>query len=372
MQAFNDRDDLNVYIEGVNKWYPGGVHAVKDMDMTINNGEFLVFVGPSGCGKTTLLRMIAGLEQISGGVIKIGEKVINKVPPKKRDIAMVFQNYALYPTMNVFDNIGFPLKMRKMKRNEIASLVRDVAKRMDIEEYLARRPNALSGGQRQRVALARAMVRKPKLFLMDEPLSNLDAKLRVNMRREIVSLHRDLGVTTIYVTHDQTEAMTMGTRIAVMKDGVLQQIGTPREIYTTPANLVTALFIGSPPMNCWDGEIVVNNGRNFFTFGSRLFPLGDLNVPDKAFTAHLKIGIRPEHISLTGEEEGSMAAHIENIENTGRESLIFFKTPDMSTTFVMAAGSDFNGRIGDRIYVRLNGAQLHLFISDTGERLVYN
>jgi len=361
--------DRNVYVEQVDKWYPGGVHAVKSMNMTIIDGEFLVFVGPSGCGKTTLLRMIAGLEQISGGVIKIGERVINKVPPKNRDIAMVFQNYALYPTMSVFENIAFPLKMRKMRKNAVRSAVENVSGKMDIVEYLARRPNALSGGQRQRVALARAMVRQPKLFLMDEPLSNLDAKLRVNMRREIVSLHRDLGVTTVYVTHDQTEAMTMGTRIAVMKDGVLQQIGTPREIYAAPANLFTALFIGSPPMNTWDGELTSIDGQNYFSFGKSLFPLTG-GIPGAPFNIPITIGIRPEHILFAYDnDEHSIAAQIENVENTGRESLVFLNVPDMPVGLTVAAASDFNGKAGDSVRICINPEQLHFFNMITGERM---
>ncbi|MCL2299319.1 MAG: ABC transporter ATP-binding protein, partial [Firmicutes bacterium] len=237
----------NLTIDTVNKVYPGGVHAVKDLSMEIVEGEFMVFVGPSGCGKTTLLRMIAGLERIDGGEMRMGGKLLNDVPPKDRDVAMVFQNYALYPNMKVYDNIAFPLQMRKADKADIQIAVEDVAHKLDLLELLGRRPGALSGGQRQRVALARAMVRRPRLFLMDEPLSNLDAKLRVQMRREIVALQRELGVTTVYVTHDQTEAMTMGSRIAVMKDGVLQQVDTPRGIYESPANLFTALFIGSPP-----------------------------------------------------------------------------------------------------------------------------
>jgi multiple sugar transport system ATP-binding protein len=261
--------------------------------------------------------------------------------------------------------------MRKMKKNLVSSNVGDVSRRMDIEEYLARRPNALSGGQRQRVALARAMVRKPKLFLMDEPLSNLDAKLRVNMRREIVSLHRDLGVTTVYVTHDQTEAMTMGTRIAVMKDGILQQMGAPGEIYSTPANLFTALFIGSPPMNVWDGELTDDNGVNSFSFGKSRFPLKDTAVPGTAFGVPLKIGIRPEHVSYHGSSDGEdlIAAQIENVENTGRESIVFLKVQDMPEGLTMAAGSDFRGKAGDNIYVSLNAEYLHFFERGTGNRI---
>ena len=244
-------ENASLVLEQVNKWYAGGVHAVKDINMEVQPGEFLVFVGPSGCGKSTTLRMIAGLERVDSGIISMGGAPVNHVPPKNRDIAMVFQNYALYPTMKVFDNIAFPLKMRHWKREEIRKRVTEIAESLDLTKYLQRRPCALSGGQRQRVALARAMVRAPKLFLMDEPLSNLDAKLRVQMRREITALQRKLGTTTIYVTHDQTEALIMGDRIAIFKDGVLQQIDTPQALYQKPANLFVAQFIGSPPMNTW-------------------------------------------------------------------------------------------------------------------------
>ena len=320
----------NLYIENANKFYLGGVHAVKDLSMEIVEGEFMVFVGPSGCGKTTLLRMIAGLERIDGGVIRMGDKVLNDVPPKDRDIAMVFQNYALYPNMKVSGNIVFPLQMRKAPKDEIAAAVEDVARKLDLLELLDRRPGALSGGQRQRVALARAMVRRPRLFLMDEPLSNLDAKLRVQMRREIVALQRELGVTTIYVTHDQTEAMTMGSRIAVMKDGVLQQVDTPRGIYERPANLFTALFIGSPPMNTWEDE------------------------------AGVTLGIRPEHVSIAGAGEG-LPMRVQSIENTGREIFVYLKGDVPPHSLTMAAGTDFCQEPGDMVYVKLREESIQKF-----------
>lgn len=362
--------NADVYIDGVNKWYPGDVHAVKDMDMEIIEGEFLVFVGPSGCGKTTLLRMIAGLEQISSGTIRIGDRVINKVPPKDRDIAMVFQNYALYPTMKVFENIAFPLKMRRTAKMEIRPSVMNVAGRLGIEELLERRPGALSGGQRQRVALARAMVRQPRLFLMDEPLSNLDAKLRVNMRREIVALQRDLGVTTIYVTHDQTEAMTMGTRIAVMKDGVLQQIGSPREIYSRPQNLFTAQFIGSPPMNVWEGLVRMENGAAELTLGNGSIPLsGKGKIPVEAFNRPLFIGIRPEHIIPAAVDDPSaITMKIDSAENTGRETMVFLTAPELPV-LTMAASGDFEGQPGEDIAVRLNIDGLHFFDRESSERV---
>jgi len=320
----------NLTIDTVNKFYPGGVHAVKDLSMEIIEGEFMVFVGPSGCGKTTLLRMVAGLEQIDGGEICLGDKVLNDVPPKDRDVAMVFQNYALYPNMKVFDNIAFPLQMRKVNKADIKIAVEDVARKLDLLELLDRRPGALSGGQRQRVALARAMVRRPRLFLMDEPLSNLDAKLRVQMRREIVALQRELGVTTIYVTHDQTEAMTMGSRIAVMKDGVLQQVDTPQGIYERPANLFTALFIGSPPMNTWEGE----NGDT--------------------------LGIRPEHVTAAREGEG-VPMRVQSIENTGREVFVYLKGEMPPYALTMAVGTGFHALPGDTLHVKLREEAIQIF-----------
>jgi len=320
----------NLTIDTVNKFYPGGVHAVKDLSMEIVEGEFMVFVGPSGCGKTTLLRMIAGLEQVDGGEIRFGSKVLNDVPPKDRDVAMVFQNYALYPNMKVYDNIAFPLQMRKVNKPDIQAAVEDLARKLDLLELLGRRPGALSGGQRQRVALARAMVRRPRLFLMDEPLSNLDAKLRVQMRREIVALQRELGVTTVYVTHDQTEAMTMGSRIAVMKDGVLQQVDTPRGIYESPANLFTALFIGSPPMNTWEDGA------------------GDT------------LGIRPEHVLLARAGEG-MPMHVQSVENTGREVFVYLKGDGAPRALTMAVGTEFQGEAGDVVWVKMRQEAVRRF-----------
>ena len=245
-------------LEGIQKVYSNGFQAVKDFNLEIADKEFIIFVGPSGCGKSTTLRMIAGLEDISGGTLKIDGKVMNNVEPKDRDIAMVFQNYALYPHMTVYDNMAFGLKLRKVPKDEIDKKVREAARILDLEKLLDRKPKALSGGQRQRVAMGRAIVRKPKVFLMDEPLSNLDAKLRVQMRIEIAKLHENLGATIIYVTHDQTEAMTLGTRIVVMKDGVVQQVDTPQNLYTKPCNLFVAGFIGSPQMNFLDAEVKVN------------------------------------------------------------------------------------------------------------------
>ena len=245
-------------LQHINKTYPNGFEAVKDFNLEIEDKEFIIFVGPSGCGKSTTLRMIAGLEEITSGTLKIGDKVVNDVEPKDRDIAMVFQNYALYPHMTVYDNMAFGLKLRKTPKDQIDKMVKEAAKILDLEKLLDRKPKALSGGQRQRVAMGRAIVRDPKVFLMDEPLSNLDAKLRVQMRTEISKLHDRLGATIIYVTHDQTEAMTLGTRIVVMKDGVVQQVDTPQNLYNKPGNLFVAGFIGSPQMNFLDATVKVS------------------------------------------------------------------------------------------------------------------
>ena len=248
-------------LQHINKTYPNGFEAVKDFNLEIADKEFIIFVGPSGCGKSTTLRMIAGLEEISGGTLKIGDKVVNDVEPKDRDIAMVFQNYALYPHMTVYDNMAFGLKLRKVPKDQIDKAVKEAARILDLEKLLDRKPKALSGGQRQRVAMGRAIVRNPKVFLMDEPLSNLDAKLRVQMRIEISKIHQRLGATIIYVTHDQTEAMTLGTRIVVMKDGVVQQVDTPQNLYQKPGNLFVAGFMGSPQMNFLDAVISEKGGN---------------------------------------------------------------------------------------------------------------
>jgi multiple sugar transport system ATP-binding protein len=290
-----------ILMDHVSKIYPGGANAVSDLNLDIGDGEFIVLVGPSGCGKTTALRMVAGLESISDGTISIGDRVVNTVPPKERDIAMVFQNYALYPHMTVFDNMAFGLKLRKLSKDEIARRVNEAAKILGLDEFLERKPKALSGGQRQRVAMGRAIVREPKAFLMDEPLSNLDAKLRVQMRSEIARIQHDLRVTTIYVTHDQVEAMTMGDRVAVIRKGVLQQVDSPQFLYDHPNNLFVAGFIGSPAMNLVEATLARSNGSMTIEFGGYR-----LAVPDEVMSGRpdLKgfegksviVGIRPEDI----------------------------------------------------------------------------
>jgi len=288
-----------VVLKNVEKTYPGGVRAVKDFNLDIADTEFVVFVGPSGCGKSTTLRCVAGLEDVTSGTIHIGERLVNDVPPKDRDIAMVFQNYALYPHMTVSENMAFGLKLRKFPRDVVRQKVQKASKILGIEEMLDRKPKTLSGGQRQRVAVGRAIVRDPKCFLFDEPLSNLDAKLRVEMRAEIKRIHMDLKSTTIYVTHDQEEAMTLGDRVVVMKDGVIQQCGPPLEVYHQPANRFVAGFVGMPPMNFFEGTIVAENAQLWFDEGT-----GRISVPDWAKSAlrgrtgrRVAMGVRPQAIS---------------------------------------------------------------------------
>jgi multiple sugar transport system ATP-binding protein len=290
-----------VAFERVSKIYPDGTRAVNDMNLGIQDGEFMVLVGPSGCGKTTALRMVAGLEEISEGLLKIGERVVNHVPSRDRDIAMVFQSYALYPHLSVYENIAFGLRLKKMPKDEIDRRVKQAAKLLGLDDFLKRKPRALSGGQRQRVAMGRAIVREPQAFLMDEPLSNLDAKLRVQMRAEIARLQNDLGVTTIYVTHDQVEAMTMGDRVAVMRKGELQQVDEPQTLYDRPVNLFVGGFIGSPAMNMLDATVVAANGGLAATIGDQSISLGAETLQQrpglKAYEGRrVVLGIRPEDL----------------------------------------------------------------------------
>jgi multiple sugar transport system ATP-binding protein len=322
----------SVRLDNVEKIYDGNVVAVRDCNIEIKDKEFVVLVGPSGCGKSTTLRMIAGLEEITAGQILIDDVVVNDLPPKDRDIAMVFQNYALYPHMSVYENMAFGLKLRKFSKSEIDSRVRDAAKILGIEEYLDRKPKALSGGQRQRVAVGRAIVRKPKVFLFDEPLSNLDAKLRVQMRTEISKLHRRLEATMVYVTHDQMEAMTMGDKIVVMKDGIIHQIDTPLDIYNSPNNIFVAGFIGSPSMNFIEGMITDDSGIGFKQDdGPVQFKLSDKHTSLlKSYSGKsIVMGIRPEHIhDKHAQHEGynvtPVTVNVEVVEPMGNEIFVYF------------------------------------------------
>jgi multiple sugar transport system ATP-binding protein len=321
----------DVVFNAVNKVYDNGFHAVHDLSLDVADGEFLVLVGPSGCGKTTALRMVAGLEDISGGELFIGERVVNKLTPKERDVAMVFQNYALYPHLSVYENIAFGLRLRKAPKEEVHRQVQWAAKMLDLAPYLDRKPKQLSGGQRQRVAMGRAIVRQPQVFLMDEPLSNLDAKLRVQMRADIAKLQHDIGTTTIYVTHDQVEAMTMGDRVAVMRNGVLQQVADPQTLYDTPANLFVAGFIGTPPMNLLEANVSVNGGVTV-EFGGTKFP-----VPDAALSAYpglrsyggrqVVAGVRSQYLFPTAQrpELPTLDAEVELVEALGGESIVYFR-----------------------------------------------
>ncbi len=323
-----------VVLEDVTKVYPGGVEAVKNMTLTVNDKEFIVFVGPSGCGKTTTLRMIAGLEEITKGTIRIGNRIVNDIPPKDRDIAMVFQNYALYPHMTVYKNMAFGLRLRKYPKDEIDRRVKEAARILGIEMLLDRRPKHLSGGQRQRVAVGRAIVRQPKAFLFDEPLSNLDAKMRIETRAELKKLHRRLQTTTIYVTHDQEEAMTLGDRIVVMMDGEVQQYAPPLEVYHKPANRFVAGFVGTPPMNFFNGKIVFSDDHVYFDDGANKLRLSDrfktVLAPYK--DKEMVLGVRPEHFfpEPVGEfagEENAMKVRVEVVEPLGDKMDVYMSSP---------------------------------------------
>ncbi len=317
-----------IRLQNIKKVYPNGITAVSDASFEIEQGEFLVLVGPSGCGKSTMLRMIAGLEEISSGDLYFDDLRVNDIEPKNRDIGMVFQNYALYPHKTVFENIAFPLKVRKTPKSEIKKRVNEVALSLELDALLDRKPKELSGGQRQRVALGRAIIRNPKLFLFDEPLSNLDAKLRVQMRSEIQSLHQRLGTTAIYVTHDQVEAMTMGSRLVVMSKGEVQQIAPPQELYDKPANKFVAGFLGSPQMNFFDGEILHDNGLIFEESGGLEIKLPEsLNIRLSEKSQKMTLGVRPEDIFLDY-QDGTIpiGLTVENIEYLGHEQLIYFNS----------------------------------------------
>lgn len=354
-----------VVLDNVWKIYDGNVVAVKEVSLEIKNREFMVLVGPSGCGKSTTLRMVAGLEEISRGTVRIGNRVVNDVPPKDRDIAMVFQNYALYPHMTVYDNMAFGLKLRKFRKEDIRKRVMEAARILSIEDYLDRRPKQLSGGQRQRVAVGRAIVRKPEAFLFDEPLSNLDAKMRVQMRTEISKLHTQLETTMIYVTHDQVEAMTMGDRICVMKDGLIQQVADPITLYDTPANKFVAGFIGTPPMNFFEGVIIRKEGKLFFkesTFEVEL-PAAWTDKVGAFVDKPVSFGSRPEDIgSEQAESDPAMPrikASVEVIEPMGSETYVYLNTGAHS--FIARVEAHRRMVVGDSIEFAIYIPKAHLF-----------
>ena len=356
----------------INKTYPNGFQAVKDFNLEIEDKEFIIFVGPSGCGKSTTLRMIAGLEEISGGTLKIGDKVMNDVEPKDRDIAMVFQNYALYPHMTVYDNMAFGLKLRKVPKDQIDKAVREAARILDLDKLLDRKPKALSGGQRQRVAMGRAIVRNPKVFLMDEPLSNLDAKLRVQMRIEIAKLHQRLGTTIIYVTHDQTEAMTLGTRIVVMKDGVVQQVDSPQNLYDKPCNKFVAGFIGAPQMNMIDAQVAKNGSDVTLAFGGHTLTLPE--AKGKALEAAgyvgkvVTLGIRPEDLHdeeafLAANPKSTFQVEIRVYEMLGSEVLLYFDIDEAN--FTAKVNPRTTARPGDTVKLAMDLDKVHIFDKET-------
>jgi multiple sugar transport system ATP-binding protein len=348
------------------RWYPGmDKPAVPGIDLEIKDGEFMVLVGPSGCGKSTTLRMLAGLEEVNDGQIFIGEKDITKLPPKDRDIAMVFQNYALYPHMTVAENMAFSLKMAKMPAEQRKKAVDEAARILNLTEYLERKPKALSGGQRQRVAMGRAIVRKPQVFCMDEPLSNLDAKMRVQTRTDIAKLQSDLGVTTVYVTHDQVEAMTMGDRVAVMKDGYLQQVDTPLNLYDRPVNLFVAGFIGSPQMNLMEATAVDGQAK----IGDYLVPVDEAAA--KKMKGNIVVGVRPESWRIVSAEEGGMPVSVTVVEELGSDAFVYGTSGvegASNSVIVRVAGRDTVHK-GEVIHVTTDPHSVHVFDADTGERL---
>ena len=384
-----------INITSVGKIYPNGTRALEDVSIEINDGEFVVLVGPSGCGKTTLLRMVAGLEDITEGEISIADKIVNEVAPKDRDIAMVFQNYALYPHMSVYDNMAFSLKLRKFSKDEIDKKVKDAAKTLEIDELLDRKPKALSGGQRQRVAMGRAIVRSPQAFLMDEPLSNLDAKLRVQMRAELGQLHTQLQTTTLYVTHDQVEAMTMGDRVAVIRKGILQQIDTPREIYLYPKNIFVAGFIGSPSMNFVYATVKISSKGASLTFGEDQIFVKDPPESLKDYEGkEIVLGVRPEafedsvyankkefseeiniHVSLLEQLGSDTYIHfykdINPVQTEAIEEILADEGEDISvlgtqTKFIARINPNATIEEGKDITLSINPSKLHFFNPETG------
>jgi ABC transporter related len=362
-----------VRLKKVEKQYPNGFKAVHGIDLDIKDGEFMVFVGPSGCAKSTTLRMIAGLEDITGGEVYIGDRLVNDVPPKDRGISMVFQNYALYPHMTVYENMSFGLKLKKTPKDEIDRRVREAAEKLEITELLDRKPKEMSGGQRQRVALGRAIVRNPDVFLFDEPLSNLDAKLRVSMRLRITQLHKELKTTMIYVTHDQVEAMTMGDRITVMRSGRIMQVDTPLNLYHYPANKFVAGFIGSPTMNLVDGELKEENGKIYFSLDGTLIEI--LGKKANKLKSHVgkrvTFGIRPENIAVTEKEDSiSKKGKVSVVEQMGNEEYIYFSLGNYQLTCRMNVEGidDLSNQKVEKIF-RFDTTKAHIFDIETEENI---
>jgi sn-glycerol 3-phosphate transport system ATP-binding protein len=353
----------SVALDTVRKVYAGNVEAVRGVSLDIDDGAFCVLVGPSGCGKSTLLRMIAGLETITAGTIRIGERVVNEIEPADRDIAMVFQNYALYPHMNVFDNMAYGLRNRGTPKDEIDTRVKEAARILAIEPFMARKPRELSGGQRQRVAMGRAIVRKPQVFLFDEPLSNLDAKLRVQMRVEIKRLQRALGVTSVYVTHDQVEAMTLSDKLVVMNAGNIEQIGTPAEVYRRPQTRFVATFIGSPPMNMLTGVV---EGPGLVSVGGTLLPVADMREGLKA-DMPVDVGIRPEDVRVSVDGETAFRIDVDFIEELGATQLFHGKVG--IDEFVLQAATGLIPADSKQLALSVDPANVHLFDKDSGARL---
>jgi len=368
-----------ITLEKLTKVYPTGIRALDSLDLDVGDREFVVLVGPSGCGKTTALRMVAGLETITDGTVRLGGRVVNGVSPRQRDVAMVFQNYALYPHLSVYENIGFALTNKKVPKAERDRRVRDTAEILGLSGLLRRKTTQLSGGQRQRVAMGRAIVREPAVFLMDEPLSNLDAKLRVQMRAEVLRVHNEIGAATLYVTHDQVEAMTMGDRVAVLLDGVLQQYGTPRELYDRPANVFVATFIGSPEMNLYEASLDASGG---LVLGSQRLPAPRLAGLAAQAGRKVIVGVRPEELTTGGSGEAALAADVRMVEPLGSELHVFFSidAPEAGGKSAadtgLLAGQRYNGiarldprsgvRAGSRVTFGVDTSRLRFFDPDTG------